>query len=47
MVYSAQSSDVVLVMVDGRILLEDGQLTTIDEERVLFEAARSARELLD
>lgn len=46
-VYSAQSSDVVLVMVDGRILLEDGQLTTIDEERVLFEAARSARELLD
>lgn len=45
-VYSAQAADVVLVMVDGRILLEGGQLTTIDEERVLFEAARWARELV-
>ena len=46
-VYSAQSSDVSLVMVDGKILVEDGELTTIDEEKVLFEAARCAREMLE
>lgn len=46
-VYAAQASDICLVMVDGKILLEDGHLTTIDEERVLYEAARAARELLE
>lgn len=45
-VYSAQSADVSLVMVDGRILVEDGELTTIDHERVMFEAARCAREMI-
>jgi 5-methylthioadenosine/S-adenosylhomocysteine deaminase len=44
-VYSAQAADVSLVMVDGQILVEEGKLTTIDEERILFEAARCAREL--
>lgn len=44
-VYSAQSADVSLVMVDGKILVEDGKLTTIDEERVLFESNRCAREM--
>lgn len=36
--YSAHASDVALVMVAGKVLLENGQLTTIDEERVIFEA---------
>ena len=44
-VYSAQPSDVSLVMVDGKILLENGALTTIDEERVIFESNRCAREM--
>jgi len=45
-VYSAQASDVSLVMVDGRILMEAGRLTTMDEERVMYEAARCAREMM-
>lgn len=45
-VYSAHGSDVTLVMVDGKVLLEDGKLTTIDEERVLYEAARCAKEMM-
>lgn len=38
--YSARAGDVDLVMVAGKILFEGGQLKTIDEERVLFEARR-------
>ncbi|MEA4883343.1 MAG: 5'-deoxyadenosine deaminase [Clostridia bacterium] len=34
-VYSAHSSDVVMTMVDGRILYEEGRLTTIDEAQTL------------
>lgn len=45
LVYSAQSADVSLVMVDGVILMENGRLTKMDEERVLFEAAGCAREI--
>lgn len=41
--YAAKASDVTLVMVDGRILLEDGRLTTIDEERTIYEAQRCLR----
>jgi 5-methylthioadenosine/S-adenosylhomocysteine deaminase len=41
--YAAHASDVALVMADGQILLEGGRLTTIDEERVIFEAQRCIR----
>lgn len=37
LVYSAQSSDVATVLVNGKILMQDHVLTTIDEERVIFE----------
>lgn len=36
--YSADRSDVLLTMVDGRILYRDGAYTCIDEERLRFEA---------
>ena len=36
--YSADRSDVLLTMVDGRILYRDGAYTSIDEERLRFEA---------
>ncbi|MBQ6399107.1 MAG: amidohydrolase [Clostridia bacterium] len=39
LVYSATGNEVDTVMVDGRILMKDGKLTTIDEEKV-FEACR-------
>ena len=44
--YSAQSSDVETVIVDGKILMEDYQLTTIDVEKVIFHAERCAKSLI-
>lgn len=35
--YAASSGDVHTVMVGGRILLDNGRLTTIDEEKVMYE----------
>jgi len=40
-VYSAMGSDVDTVLVDGRVLLEGGKPTTLDEERILDEAQKS------
>jgi 5-methylthioadenosine/S-adenosylhomocysteine deaminase len=36
--YSANSGDVHTVMVNGKIILDNKRLTTIDEEQVLYEA---------
>lgn len=38
--YSANGSEVGSVMVDGKFLMKDRQLTVIDEERVYFEISR-------
>jgi 5-methylthioadenosine/S-adenosylhomocysteine deaminase len=46
LVYSAAASDVELVMVDGRILYEKGELKTVDEERIFFEARQRAFKLI-
>lgn len=46
LVYSAAGSDVELNIVDGKILMEDGKLVTIDEEKVIFEAGRRALQLV-
>lgn len=43
--YSAAAADVSLVMVDGKILLENGSLTTLDEEKIMAEAAQRATRL--
>jgi 5-methylthioadenosine/S-adenosylhomocysteine deaminase len=40
--YSAAAADVSLVMVDGKILLENGSLTTLDEEKIMAEASQRA-----
>lgn len=45
LVYSADASSVDTVIVDGKILMEKGALTTIDEEKVLYEANRRAMAL--
>lgn len=39
LVYSARASDVQTVMVDGRVIMKDRQLLTIDKARVLTEVA--------
>ena len=43
--YSAQGNEVETVLVNGEILLDNGQLTKIDEERVRFEAQRIAERI--
>ncbi len=46
LVYAAQPSDIFLVMVNGKILCENGKLTTLDEEKILFQAQQRAELLL-
>jgi len=46
LVYAAQPGDLTLVMVDGKILLENGELTTLDEEKILFQAQERAMHLV-
>lgn len=43
LVYQAQSGDVVFTMVDGRIVYENGQLTTINEMEILREAEQAVK----
>ena len=45
LVYSANSSSVDSVMIDGKLVMEKGHLLTLDEERILYEANRCAMEL--
>lgn len=35
LIYSAKSTDVELVMVDGNLLMEEGELKTLDEDRII------------
>jgi len=46
LVYSAQTSDVQSVVVDGQLLMKDRELLTIDEKTVLHDANRERAELL-
>jgi 5-methylthioadenosine/S-adenosylhomocysteine deaminase len=41
-VYAARPSDVSHVMVAGRLLMRDGRLLTLDEERIMYEAEKRA-----
>jgi len=45
LVFSARSSDVRHVLVNGRLLVGNGKLNTIDEERLLAQAHEVAREI--
>ncbi|MEE4271248.1 MAG: amidohydrolase family protein [Thermoanaerobaculales bacterium] len=45
LIFSARSSDVRHVLVNGRVLVGNGKLNTIDEERVLAQAHEVAREI--
>ena len=38
--YAARGSDVCHVVVDGQVLMRDGELLTLDEERIIHEAER-------
>lgn len=45
-VYSAQASDVDTVIVDGKIVMENRELTTIDEEMVKHKAAQAGKRIM-
>lgn len=46
LVYSARAADVDTVLVAGQVLLEHGQPTRLDQERILFEAQKQAEKLV-
>ncbi len=43
--YSAQASDVVMTMVDGKILYENGQYSTMDVDKAKFEMAEAIKRI--
>lgn len=45
-VYSATGSEVVLTMVDGRVLYRDGEYLTIDIERAMYDTQRARDEIV-
>jgi len=46
LVYAARASDIHTVIVDGRIIMRNREVLTLDEEKVMAEAARRARRLV-
>ena len=45
-VYSASGSDVVLTLIDGQVVYDDGEYPTIDIEKVIADAEKSTKEIL-
>lgn len=43
--YSARGTEIVLTMVDGKILYENGEFTTLDKERIIFETEKTVRKI--
>lgn len=43
--YSAQSSDICMTMVDGKILYENGEYTTLDKEKIYFDTEKAIKKL--
>jgi 5-methylthioadenosine/S-adenosylhomocysteine deaminase len=46
LVYAAQGSDVLMTIVDGTVLYEDGEWTTIDTERAAAETSKAAQDIV-
>lgn len=44
--YGAQASDVKTVIVDGKIVMEDYDIKTLDMEKAMFEAQKAAEDLI-
>ncbi|WP_027399910.1 amidohydrolase [Anaerovorax odorimutans] len=45
-VYSASGNDIVMTMVDGKVLYKNGEYTTIDIEKVIFETEKDTNNIL-
>ena len=46
LVYSTDVSNVVMTMVDGKVLYKDGDYVTIDKERVIAETEKATAGIL-
>ncbi|PKM80673.1 MAG: N-ethylammeline chlorohydrolase [Firmicutes bacterium HGW-Firmicutes-13] len=46
LVYSAQSSDVETVIINGKIIMENRELAFIDEEKIMYNAQKQAFDLI-
>jgi 5-methylthioadenosine/S-adenosylhomocysteine deaminase len=46
LVHAARASDVTHVIVDGRLLYRNGELLTLDEDKIMAEADRHARQMV-
>lgn len=46
LVYSARGSDVRTTIVNGKILMDDYRVLTLDEQKVMEEAQKAAEELI-
>ncbi|HHY05375.1 MAG TPA: amidohydrolase [Clostridia bacterium] len=46
LVYAAQSSDLKTVIIDGKIVMQDRQVLTMDEARILYEAEKRGQDLI-
>ncbi len=47
LVYSARSSDVAHVIVNGKLVIENGELTTLDEGQIMKDAVKASLDLLE
>jgi cytosine/adenosine deaminase-related metal-dependent hydrolase len=47
LVYAATGADVTTVIIDGKIVVQDGQLVTMDETAIIAEARKRARALYE
>lgn len=47
LVYSASAGDIMMTMVDGKVLYKDGEYTTIDVREAIAETNRSVKRILD
>ena len=46
LVYSGNSSDVEMVIIDGKIIMENSNVLTLDEEKILYETQRLSKVLI-
>lgn len=46
-VYAAETSNVETVIIDGRVVMLNGELSTLDEQKVIDEAAEAAKKLME
>ncbi len=46
-VYSASGSDVVLTMVDGKVLYDNGNYRTIDIEKTIYQVEKATKRILE